>query len=290
MVHNKMRRTFLNLFLGLIIVSFGCEKNESEGEIVAQVGNVALRREALNRRMAWEGATPEQESEFVDQWVNRELLYQEAKRLDLDKSEELAWELELVEKEFLIQKLLERTFVEKVQITEDEVNAYYRANIEEYKVDEDELRALHILTKSKAQADLAYQEIIAGKPFETVAREYSEGMFRDQGGNMGFFSRGHVIPEISRNAFRLSVGRVSRVFSSAHGYHILKVLKKRIKGEYKELVDVRDEIFQQLRVEKERAAYYELLFQLQKTTRVNVSIPKESGEMIDSTSANNVQN
>ena len=270
----RMGRSFSYSIFIIFLVLVGCRSRVAENEIVARVGNAVLSREVMHQRMAWEGMRPEQESDFVDRWVNRELLFQEAKRLRLDKALELRWELELVEKEYLIHKLLERAFAERVQIADEEIAAYYEKNKELFRVAEDEVRALHVLTKSKREADVAYQEIRAGKVFEKVANERSVGIFRERGGDMGFFKRGDVIPEVARLAFRLSEGRVSNVFRSSHGYHILKVLKKRKKEDVKELEEVRDEIFQRLRASKERSVYYDLLYQLQNKTKVYVSVPQ----------------
>lgn len=245
-----------------------------DDEVVARVGNTILTREDMKQKMAWEGVGPDQESDFVDRWVDRELLYQEAKRLGLDKAVELQWEIELVEKEYVIQMLLERTFMQEVEITEEEIVDYYERNKDEFQADEEAVRAFHILKESKAEADVARQEIMAGKAFEKVAQESSVGIFRERGGDMGFFRRGDVIPEIERYAFRLPEGQVSRVFQSNYGFHIIKVIKKRARGDYREISEVRDDIFHQLRVNKERSAYYDILFQLQNRTKVSVTIPR----------------
>ena len=269
------------LFLIMVFIILGCQGRSPDDEIVARVGDTALRRTEMKQKMSWGGMGADRESDFIDRWVNRELLYQEAKRMDLDESVELRWELEQVEKEFLVQKLLERTFAQEVQITEEEIESYYEENKEDFLVAEDEVSALHILTKTQAEADIARQEIIAGKPFEDVARENSIGIFKDRGGHMGFMRKDEVIPEIERNAFRYAEGRVSRVFSSNYGFHILKVMKKRVKGDFKDLSDVHDEIFQLLRINKERSVYSDLLFQLQNKTKVYVPVPNNIRENVD---------
>lgn len=251
-----------------------CGGRVPEDEIVARVGDAVLKREVMIQRMRWEGMREDQENEFVERWVNQELLYQEARKLGLHKTEELRWELELVEKEFLIQKLLETTFANKILITEEEILSHYEKYKEEFRVDEDEVRALHILTKTREEANAARQEIRAGKPFEEVARELSVDIFRERGGDMGFFTRDDVIPEVQRYAFRSSEGTLSPVFSSSYGYHLLKVLKKRVKGDVKDLSDIRAEIIQRLRVNKERSVYYDLLFQLQNKTKIYVAVPR----------------
>ena len=273
----------------IVLILVGCRGRVADNEVVARVGNSTLNREEMKQRMAWEGMRPDQESDFVDRWVNRELLFQEGKRWDLDNSDELTWEIDLVEREYIIQKLLERTFAREVNISEEEIISYFEEHKEEFRIDEEEVRALHILTETRAVANLARQEIVAGKSFEEVAKEYSIGIFKDRGGDMGFFRKQDVIPEIERYAFRLSEGRMSSVFSSSHGYHVLKVLKKLTRGDYKELQSVREEIFNQIRVNKERSVYYNLLSQLQNKTKVSVSIPTNRDARPDTLAAEILQ-
>ncbi len=278
--------------LMLIILIPRCGRDVPESDIVAQVGNSVLGISEMKQRMALEGLSTDRESEFVDRWINKELLFQEAKRQKFDaNSPELEWELDLVRKEHAIQKLLDRTYLEKIQVTEDEIQSYYDKNRETFVVadGEEEVRALHILIKTRSEADLAQQEIAAGKSFEEVARERSTDMFKDTGGDMGFFRPDDVIPEISRNAFRLPEGRVSQVFSSRYGYHILKVLKKYSAGNIKDLTDMRNEILQRLRIRKEGAIYYELLFRLDKEFNVVRKIPKNEENIQESMSTNTQQ-
>ncbi len=256
---------------------FSCKGENGDNEIVAQVGGVGLSREEMRARMEWEGMRSEQESEFVDRWVNRELLFQEAKRLGLDESEseDLRMELEMVEKEYLIQRLLDRVYAESIQITDEEIESYYERNIDLFSVDEDQVKAMHILTETKEEADLAYQEILAGKSFDQVAMERSIGVLRERGGDMGFIRREDVINQVERVAFRIGEGEVSQVFESDYGFHIVKVIKRLNRGDAKDLVDVQSEILQQLQVRKERTEYYELLSKLQNDTKVTINIPQD---------------
>ena len=106
------------------VMLLNCWGRGEEEEIVARVDNSILTHQDMKDRMNWEGLREDQESEFVEKWVDRELLYREAKRLGLDKMEELQWELELVEKEYVIQKLLERIYAKKIQIAEEEILSF----------------------------------------------------------------------------------------------------------------------------------------------------------------------
>ena len=265
--------------LVLLMMLITCRPTVPQEQVVARVGNVVLSQEMLVRRMQWKGMSSEQKDDFIQDWVNRELLFQEAKRYGLDQSEELELEKELLEKEYMIQKLLERTFLEKIQVTDQEIQHYYEQNQDLFMVDEDEVRALHILTDTREQANLARRDIQTGKPFEEVVQSYSVGAFKESSGDMGFIRREDVIPEIARPAFRLQENGLSQVIESSHGYHIIKIIKKRRRGSIKDLADVYEIVLQHLRVKKERAVYYDLLSRLQNTSDVYVAtsiLEKES--------------
>ncbi len=274
---------FLFAFLAaLLYIWTACRRSVPENAVVARVGRTVLTREDMQTAMEWEGVKPDQESDFVDRWVSRELLYQKAKTLALDRSEELDRELELVKKEFAIQKLLEREFAEKIKITEDEITSYYERNKDLFEVTEDEIRLHHILTKTSDEASLARQEIISGGDFEEVARKRSVDSFREVGGNLGFVKREALIDELSRPAFSLSVGEVSRVISSPQGFHLLTVDKKYLKGSIKTLEEVRNQVIQRIHVTKERSVYHDLIYQLQEELKPYVSVPRYTEEAADS--------
>ena len=258
-----------------------CSGKMDNTEVVARVGNTILTRNTMIERMSWEGFRPGQESDFVERWVNRELLFQESKRLGLDRHDELKWELELVEKEFVIQKLLERMFAEKIRITENEILAYYEQNKNQFIVEEDEIRILHILTKNREDAVLAHQEIRAGKLFQEVAQDRSIGIFRENGGDIGYIRQGDVSIEIWRKARSLNEDQLSAIFRSSHGYHVIKVIKKRFKGSVKELEEIQSEILQRLRISKEGSVYYDLVYQLQNKIKVYVSVPSRQARDSD---------
>jgi peptidyl-prolyl cis-trans isomerase C len=247
-----------------------CGSKEKDANIAARVGNAVLTQDDLKNRMALEGLESDRQNEFIQNWINQELLYQEAKRTGIESTEELKWELEKIEKQFLVNKLVEKTFAEKIRISDVEIQEYYEKNESLFTVDEDEVHLFHILTKTLPEAELVLQEIRAGKPFEQVAKERSTDIFRDKGGDMGYVKRNDILPKLSRVAFFLSEGGVSAICNGNDGFHILKAFKKHVKGNVKDLVDVKDEILQRLRVNKERSVYYDLLYQLKSKQKIDV--------------------
>lgn len=254
----------------------GCRTKSQNTQIAAEAGNAVLTREELQKRMTLEGLPQTRENEYIENWINGELLVQEARRQGIEKTDELKWEMEKVEKQYLINQLIEKTFAEKIRITEANISDFYEKNRKIFEAEEDEVHLLQIMTKSQADAEMTLQEIKAGKSFEQAARERSVDSFRDKGGDMGFVGRNDLIPELSRVAFNLAEGSLSPIIKSNQGYHILKIVKKHMKGETRDLQEVRDEISQRLRVDRERAIYYDLLYQLKNKQRVVVGTQEKA--------------
>jgi parvulin-like peptidyl-prolyl isomerase len=232
--------------------------------------------------MVNQGYSAEEERTFVDRWIHRELLYQEALRQHIQQSDDLQKELIQIEKELMINKLLERTYKEKIRFSEEEIRSYYDQNVTDFRVSKDEVRIQHILLKTRSDANLALQEITAGNAFESVAKSRSIDEFAEQGGEMGYVCREDVIPEIQRQAFRLSDNQVSPIIQTEFGFHIIKVLDHRSAGDLRPLAEVRPEIMQRLRVIKEGQVYYDLLYQLQNQNKYYVIQPSLPGVATDS--------
>ena len=93
---------------------------------------------------------------------------------------------------------------------------------------EEEVSARHILVESKDQARDLYEKIAHGSDFEKLAKEHSKDPgSKDQGGSLGYFKRGQMVPQFEEAAFKLKKGEVSEPFESQFGWHIIKVDDRR---------------------------------------------------------------
>lgn len=89
------------------------------------------------------------------------------------------------------------------------------------------VRASHILVNSQEQAMKIKKEIVAGKSFEQAAKEYSACPSKDDGGDLGYFCRGMMVPEFEQAAFTLPVGRLSDPVETQFGWHLILVTDKK---------------------------------------------------------------
>jgi len=115
------------------------------------------------------------------------------------------------------QMLLDQLLSEAVY---GEITASIRSTAEQ-------AHARHILVTSRERAEEVSTRLQAGEDFAYLAREYSEDIgSRETGGDMGFFPRGVMPPEVEEVAFGLEVGAVSGIVESQFGFHIIQVLER----------------------------------------------------------------
>jgi peptidyl-prolyl cis-trans isomerase C len=90
-----------------------------------------------------------------------------------------------------------------------------------------EVRASHLLVDTKEKAEALKKEILAGKDFGVAAKEVSICPSGNNGGDLGFFGQGKMVPEFEHAAFAMNVGEVSEPIETQFGWHLIKVTDKR---------------------------------------------------------------
>jgi peptidyl-prolyl cis-trans isomerase SurA len=190
-----------------------------------------------------------------------------------------------VKSELEKNEIIDRQVRKKVNITNDDIERYYKLNSKNYRAD-DRARLRHILLalSEKAPADQVQatmakgedlrKRIMAGEDFAALAREFSDGAGQAAGGDIGWVKRGTLISGLEEVAFtKLSVGEVSEPFRSNMGVHIVK-LEARETGSQLPLTKVTPKIKEELysKVLEERFAKW-LKTDLRRKHHVDVKLP-----------------
>ena len=141
----------------------------------------------------------------------------------------------------------------KIQVSESEMREYYKANLAKYS-EEESFHARHIFFRisEKAPAEeikramtsalLVLAESKSGKDFVELAKSYSEDpAARKDGGDLGIFKKGDMLPELEKTILAMKPGEVSELVVTPAGFHIIK-LEERIKGKVKPFESVKTEI------------------------------------------------
>lgn len=140
-----------------------------------------------------------------------------------------------VKSEMEKSELINRQVKSKVNITNEDVERYYKLNAKNYRAG-DRARIRHILFSipekasaeqvqaATARSNEILQRIKGGEDFAQLARQYSEGAGRADGGDIGWVNRGTLLPGLEEVAFqKLAVGQVSEPFRTSMGLHIVKL-------------------------------------------------------------------
>ena len=100
---------------------------------------------------------------------------------------------------------------------------YFNPNLDVH-----EVRASHILVKTRPEAVKIKKEIESGQiSFEDAAKEYSLCPSGQNGGDLGYFNRKQMVQQFSDTAFDLKVGQISDPVGTKFGWHIIKTTGKR---------------------------------------------------------------
>ncbi|MGG1215417.1 peptidyl-prolyl cis-trans isomerase [Micromonospora provocatoris] len=130
-----------------------------------------------------------------------------------------------------------------IDITDEELKQYFEENKDDYGQPE-QVAASHIFLEDEATAKEVEAKITAGEDFAELAKAYSvDTDTSEDGGDLGYISRGQMDEQFEEAAFALEKGAVSGVVQSAEGYHIIKVTGK-VPAEEAVFEDVKDEIYE----------------------------------------------
>lgn len=125
----------------------------------------------------------------------------------------------------LMEELLQKEA--KAAVTEDRLRKLYDETAKNLKPEE-EVRARHILVKTEDEAKKVEARLAKGDDFAKVANEVSiDPGSGKQGGDLGFFGRGQMVPAFEETAYKLEPGTVSPPVKTQFGFHVIKLEEKR---------------------------------------------------------------
>lgn len=173
---------------------------------------------------------------------------------------------------FLEAQALRNTYVEdelQAKISEDDIKARYEKDVAGY-VAPEEVHARHILVKTEDEANAILKELAAGGDFQAIAKEKSQDPgSKANGGDLGFFAKGQMVPEFEAEAFTLKPGETStKAVKTQFGWHIIKVEERRTQP-VPTIDQVRDQVIQMV----ERDKYQETLAKMRGEAKIEILTP-----------------
>ncbi|UFN49691.1 peptidylprolyl isomerase [Roseomonas sp. OT10] len=163
---------------------------------------------------------------ILDQLIAQKALVAAARAEKLDQDPEVRRRVARAEEQEMQQALLRREVTPA--LTEEALRRRFEATAAS-RQGEEEVHARHILVANEADARAILEEVKRpGVDFAEVARRRSSGPGAQQGGDLGFFKKGDMVPEFAEAAFALQAGQISDApVRTNFGWHVIKVEERR---------------------------------------------------------------
>ena len=242
MTHHRGRtscflgRRAKTMAVGILAVLWACEAESNR--VLARAAGHVLTVDQMVEMLARENAMPNQPDvveALADFWVDYTLIAVSARRDPLFTRFDLDPLLQPQRDQHIIEAYMNSVLQPDTAISDQDLRAMWEAD-----PPDDSVRVQHVLLAfpdlaTQAQVDSVGEfaeqlkaRAVAGESFEALARQYSEDSGSAvQGGDIGFFSRGAMVPAFEEAAFSLAVGEVSDPVLSSLGIHVIKVTDRK---------------------------------------------------------------
>ncbi len=165
--------------------------------------------------------------QLLNFYIDQRLVITAARGRGLEDDPKVKEQLERLENELVRQAYLRDEISDRV--TPEAIELSYNKTMETV-VQEPEVKARHILVETEDEAEALLQDIADGAEFADLAMERSTGPSGPQGGDLGWFVAGTMVPEFAQAAFALQPGEVSpSPVKTDFGWHVIKVEDQRLK-------------------------------------------------------------
>jgi len=198
--------------------------------------------------------------------IDIKTLARKAEAEKLDQTDEFKKLMEFQRDRALHNAIFKSSVVDPV--SDADLKARYEKEIAA-KPPEEEISARHILLATEDEAKAVIVELETGKDFAELAKEKSTGPSAAQGGDLGFFTKGRMVPEFEAVAFTLQAGEYAKQpVKTQFGWHVIKVEERR-----ETAPPAFDEVSDQVRQVVMRERYGELIRAARSETEIEVLDP-----------------
>lgn len=268
----KMFRSSVCVVSALLVLPlWGCSKS-ADKDVLARVDDEVITAQefrnsldALPAQWKVRARTPSGRKQILEHQVRSKLIELEARERGIDRRPDVKYQIDQAVQRILLQELM-KEWQREIKIPDDEIEAYYKQNIDKYRQKE-QYRAQHILIKvapdaSEAEVEKARKlalkarkRVEAGEPFEKVAREMSQGPSASRGGDLGYAEKGRYAPAFEKAALALKPGEISEPVRTPFGWHIIRLVDIKKSSERPLDDELRKEIEQALLPKKRQEMF-----------------------------------
>lgn len=223
----------------------------------------AVIKEYMKQRFDYTLSSDE-EKEFLEYIINKKLMAIQAREEGYAERRDVQIKYEWDFDDIVSHVYYNENIEKKSKVTPQDARKYYDDN----KADFVELKGQHILIKNKEMASGVAKRIAEGEPFEELAKKYSDDeTTKNNGGSLGYFTKGMMVKEFEDAAYLLAVNQVSKPVKTIYGWHLIKITEKKPVS----FDESKDRIMAMISAKKKKEAFDALISKLKEKHEVRIS-------------------
>jgi len=261
------KNLFVLLFLGTFL-SISCGRSSPPENYLVRVEDSYLTMDDMKfiSIINPDGKVPKgQLQSFLNEWINTEMLAQQALKKDIDQDPYLESRLNAYYKSLLADTYIRYHIYKSISVSEQEIQNYYNEHRQIFMWEHDAAEVVHYSTEQQDTARVIYNILRNGTPEEKSL------LYQRNQPETKIITYQDVIPELGDVIFNTKAQGVLNIIESEFGYHIVVVNQRFNAGSYQEIDQVRDEIRQRLIVTKQKRHYYQVLDSLKGVMNVEIN-------------------
>ncbi len=270
---NRISKLPLIVILAIIITAAqGCGKREKVlvrmrgGDITRSVFQNEIMKVSENPYYQGFLSTVGGKRQYLEGLIEEKIIVIQAKKEELHKRKEYRERVKEMKDQVLISFMMEELRKELLSVSDKEINDYYENQKEEF-LNPEQVKTSHILLSTRQDAEGVMEKLKGGEKFKDLTKQYSiDSMTAARDGDLGYFSRGDMVPEFEQAVFKLkNIGDITDIIKTQFGYHIVKLTGRKKTGE-KSVTEAKDEISKLI----QRNKYNNIMEQYKRELRVDV--------------------
>jgi len=282
----SIKFTMFGYFLSVLIVSVflifvsGCSRGQKEGagdgRIYASVNGVNLTESDLRSLVPsdfYDRLTSDHKTQIIEEWIQNELLYQEALKEEIDREESIRRLLNQSRQHLLSNELLERRLENIEKPSDDILRQYYDQHRDLFELQANEYRLRYALFDNKVDADNFHRRVKRDESFSDLARTASKDPSSLTGGDLGVINEEMVDPAIWEGIIstktKYGLHRISDPFTVVDGWACIIIDEQYEAGTLKLFEQARDLLYDMYMTEQREKVKQDYIQQLVSNADIN---------------------
>ncbi|MBF0499847.1 MAG: peptidyl-prolyl cis-trans isomerase [Candidatus Riflebacteria bacterium] len=200
--------------------------------------------------------------DFVRQFCDREVVKRFVEKKFDELSKSYPESAKSAKRRVGIKALIDERIGKKIVVGDDEIKEFYTKNLNQFNKPA-QTHAHHILVETEEKAKEILAKLEKNEKFEDLAKAESKCPSAKEGGDLGSFGEGQMVPEFDQAVQAAEINKIVGPVKTKFGYHLIRVDERKPAGTVP-LEEVKDKIKQQLLPERQKAAFETLLAELRK--------------------------